>query len=461
MAGRRPAAPRDPRRRLTAETKYRLLLEIWHRIRGTLELDQILERVLDMVGSVVGFDAAGIFVLNEDALMGGGSRGRQLIAGVAQRGFPPHPAESDPMLSSGKGIVGHTIRSGQPVVAADVRREPHYVAGRSGTLSEITVPITLGGRTIGALNLESDALAAYGKHHLGILRFFADAAAIAIEKAMLHRRLLEKEQLDAQLRVAHEVQSRLLPGSPPPVPGYDLGGLSLPSSEIGGDYFDFLPLANGDLALVIADVSGKGVPAALVMATFRALLRTQARGGASPARTAAAVNRLLKQSSVSRAFVTGVYGILEPASGRFTYVNCGHLAPLLVRRRGGTAELEASGPLLGVFERARFASRSVTMAPGDTLVMFTDGVVEATDRRDEEYGPRRLAAVVRAGQRTAIPALLEQVLRATREHAASPTFDDDFTLAIVRRSPAGRRGAAARADQAAAAPAAGTISRSA
>ncbi|HQR45284.1 MAG TPA: GAF domain-containing protein, partial [Thermoanaerobaculia bacterium] len=285
-------APDRARPRLDAETKVRLLLEIAHRTRGTLELAEVLDRLLDALAAVVSFDAAGIFVLNEDVGATTGRRGA-LIAGVAERGFDGSPGETDPMLDLGRGIIGHVIRTGEAVVAPDVRRDPRYVVGRRATAAEAAVPIALDGRTIGALNVESDAPAAYGEADLAPLDFFAEAAAIAIERAMLHRRLLAVREVEGQLRLAQEVQARLLPPAPPRLHGWDLAGTSLPSSEIGGDYFDYLPLAGGGLGLAIADVSGKGIPAALVMATFRTALRTELRRQSDVRRVAEELNRAL------------------------------------------------------------------------------------------------------------------------------------------------------------------------
>ena len=420
------------RPRLDDGTKVRLLLEIAHRTRGTLELGEVLDRLLDALAAVVSFDAAGIFVLCEDVGATVGRRGA-LITGVAERGFDRRPGESDPMLDLGRGIVGHVIRTGEAVVVPDVSRDPRYVVGRRATAAEATVPIALDGRTIGALNIESDAPAAYGEADLVPLDFFAEAAAIAVERAMLHRRLLAVREVESQLRLAQEVQARLLPPAPPRLAGYDLAGASLPSSEIGGDYFDFLPLADGGLGLAIADVSGKGIPAALVMATFRVLLRVEAARGAGVAATASAVNRLLKDTSGGRAFVTGFYGVLEPGRGRLVFANCGHPPPLLLRAGGGTDRLAPSGPLLGVFTDAVFDEGEAVLAPGDTLVLYTDGVVEALDAAEEEFGAERLAAAVRAAGGRPAAEVVTEVVRAARAFAGRAELDDDCTLVVVRR----------------------------
>ncbi len=417
---------------LTAETKYRLLLQISRKVSGTLDLDEILRHILDTIRDVLPYDAAGIFVLtHEDPFLRVGHP-RQVIAGMASRGFPVRPVEDDPMLLSGRGLVGHVIRAGEAVVVADVARDARYVEARRETRSEIAVPIRIDGRPIGALNLESDTLAAYAPTDEAILQFFAEAAAISIEKAILHRQLIEKRHIEDQLQIAHNVQARLLPLAPPTVAGYDLAGVSVPSFDIGGDYFDYLPLAADALGLVVADVSGKGIPAALIMATFRALLRTHARRGLGVLDVVGSVNQLLIESAGLPAFVTAVYGVLEPASGRFTYANCGHNPPMVVRADGAVTELGGGGPFLGVFDGARYEAREVSLCPGDVLVLYTDGVVEAA-RDESEFGVERLAGLVRGLRGLPASDIVARAVDSTRAFTGSSSYRDDFTLVVVAR----------------------------
>lgn len=417
---------------LDAEERCRLLLEISQRTRGTLELDVLLSRLLDAASGVLPYDAAGFFVLRENLRTTSGRRGA-LIAGLAERGFERRAGDADPMLDFGHGIVGHVIRTGESVVAPDVERDPRYVVGRRATASEIAVPILLDGRVVGALNLESDRRDGYGEADLEPLRFFAEAAAIALEKAILHRRLLAMREVEAQLRTAQEVQARLLPPAPPQLPGYDLAGRNLSSSEIGGDYFDFLPLAPGVLGLALADVAGKGIPAALVMATFRAFLRTEARRSERPSEVVAAVHALLRESSGPRAFVTGFFGRLELVSGELTYANAGHPPPLLLRQGDALEPLSPTGPLLGSFPDAVFDQHRTRLAPGDLLLLYTDGVVEALGRDDEQFGSARLAEALRAASGAGAAELVERILAATRAFAGRADLADDVTLVAVRR----------------------------
>ncbi len=307
------------------------------------------------------------------------------------------------------------------------------MAGRGQTRSELAVPIVGEAGVIGCLNVESDRGAAFSAEDTELLEFFASSAAVSIEKALLHRQVLDKQRIEDQLNVAREVQSGLLPGAPPALAGYDIAAVALPTWAIGGDYYDYVPLPEGRLGLVVADVSGKGIPAALIMATFRAALRTEMRRHADLRVVAEQLNGVVLESGDTSRFVTAVCGVLDSASGRLTYVNCGHNPPLLLRRAGETELLQSGGPALGLFGTGTFDAGTVVLGPGDRLVLYTDGVVEPTDDQDREFGADGLAAAVREATGRPAEAALRRVIEATRAFGARDDYDDDFTLVIVQR----------------------------
>lgn len=420
---------------LTAGRKYELLLSLSGRIRATLNLEEILEHVLDAVRTAVGYDAAGIFVLHRAAPGSRSETPGQLIAGIAQRGFDARPPENDEMLMAGHGLVGHVIRTGEIVDVPDVTRDPRYVEGRAATRSEIAVPILGAGETIGALNLESDRPAAFDAEDLEILHVFADAASAAIGRAMLHRELMERRRVEHQMRLAQAVQARLLPASAPRVPGYELGGACLPTFEIGGDYYDFLDLGEAQLGLVVADVSGKGIAAALSMTAFRSILRSLAPRRREPSHLANRLNELMPDATGESAYVTCVYGILDTDDGCLAYTNCGHNPPLVVRARGGVERLECGGFPLGVFTDSRYETGLVTLEPGELVLFYTDGVVESDSPEGEQFGIERLAAVLEASRNLPVPEVIEAIVRASRGHGGNGSFGDDFTVMLLRRLP--------------------------
>jgi phosphoserine phosphatase RsbU/P len=413
------------------EVQFRLLMELSQKISRTLDLQEVLDELLAALRSAIDYDAAGVFVLNRRVPLGGPPAG-DLIAGMATVGFGPRRPD-DPMLRFGKGIIGHVIRTGRAHVAPDVAADPLYVKGRDGTLSEIAVPIVSNGQVIGALNLESDRPGAFSNLDVEPLEFFASVAALSIEKALLHREVLEKERIDQQLRIARAVQAGLLPDAPPQLPGYDVAAIHLPSHAIGGDYYDYLPQRGGQVGIAIADVSGKGVPAALIMATFRAALRGELRRQSDVRDALVEVGRTLMESQRAVHFVTAVCGVLDPATGRFAYVNCGHNPPLRLRAEGGCEMLDVGGPALGILPDQHYEAGSVRLRPGDVLCLFTDGVVEPMDAADEEFGPERLEAVLRSVASLPARDAVQAVVDATKAFSGRDTYEDDFTLVLVKR----------------------------
>jgi len=425
---------------LSPEAKYRLLLKLSQEIGRSLDLQEVLEYLLESVRTAVQYDAAGVFVLNRSVRLGQDTGGR-MIAGMAVVGFDETPRDEDPMLRRGEGIIGHVIATGQTVIAPDVRLDPHYVQGRVGTLSEIAVPIVSGGDVIGALNLESSTVDAFSEADVEFLEFFAVAAAISIEKAVVHREMIEKARIEQQLRIAKQVQLALLPAASPVLAGYDIAGTNVPTWEIGGDYFDYLPQPDGRLGLAIADVSGKGVPAALIMATFRAALRAQRARGIALDAMASRLNRILLDSMDTSRFVTAFYGLLEPRTGAMSFANCGHNPPLLLRAAGARELLTSGGPALGMWHGAAFVPGAASVEPGDVLVLYTDGVIEVMNAAGEMFGVDRLEDVIRRRHDSSRD-LVEAVIDATRAFAGRSSYEDDFTLVVIRRE-AGSSGAAA------------------
>jgi phosphoserine phosphatase RsbU/P len=283
------------------------------------------------------------------------------------------------------------------------------------------------------------------------LRFFAEAAVISIEKALLHHQILEAQRIETQLETAKEIQKRLLPESPPSIPGYDISGLCLPTYAIGGDYFDYLQMGNGRLGVVIADVAGDGIPAALVMSAFRALVRSQAsqvssRGSGSstrssphrqtsPSRFISRINRLLPEISGFTTFVTAVFGILIPERGDFLYSVCGHHPPIISRQGGTPRHLRKDGIALGVIRRAQYKTQKLQLAVGDVLMFYTDGVVELEDAHGEPFGTERLRLILKDNLGKSSREILNAVVGSVQSFTGLEAFPDDFTLLVIRRIP--------------------------
>jgi sigma-B regulation protein RsbU (phosphoserine phosphatase) len=418
---------------LTAQEKYQLLRDISFKIKDTLDLNVILNHLLDVLKSVIDYDAAGIFVLSDKVEHPDYHFPNQKIAGIAKRGYGDHPVESDEMLSKGKGIIGHVIKSKENIILEDVRLDSRYIVGRNNTLSEIAIPIIRNEKAIGALDVESDKLAAFNHHHLEILEFFADAAAISLEKAILHHQILEKKKLEEQMQMAKDVQSGLLPSQSPKIKGYDISGMCIPTFDIGGDYYDFIFLDEENLAIVIADVSGDGIPAALIMASFRALLRNQLKSSADPAEIMDVLNRQIPEVSRKRDFITAFYGKLNLNDNSFAFANCGHNPPLLLKQDGRIIFLETGGPSLNILKDAKFKSDRVIVESGDQIIFYTDGVTEIFGTDSKEFGLERLTMVLKESGNNSANEIINSVVESTKKFSGSGLYRDDFTLVVLKR----------------------------
>lgn len=419
--------------RLTAETKYELLKEISNKMRDTLELDEILNNLLDALKNIIKHDASGIFILSQDI----SSHPhyyfpKQRIAGIASRGFNL-PPEKDEMLSIGKGLVGHVINTGESLVIPDVRLDARYIPGRRQTKSEIVVPIMKNNRAIGALDVESDKLGAFNETDLEILSFFADAASMSIERAMLHNQILEKKKVEKQLQIASEVQSRLLPHSSPKIKGYEFAGLCIPTFEIGGDYFDYIQIDEDNTAITVADISGDGIPAALIMTAYRALLRSHVKIYKDPSDLMQFLNTQLLDFTRKKDFVTAFYGILNTKDSTFSYTNCGHNPPLLFRANGKVELLDLHGPSLCIMGNVSYITGIAKLNTGDQIVMYTDGVTEVFNNKKEEFGLDKLIDVIKTNIKMTANDLLDKIIDETKSFSQSEFYKDDYTLVIVKR----------------------------
>jgi len=418
---------------LTAEIKYQLLRDISHKIRDTLDLDRILNLLLDLLFQVIDYDAAGIFILSEDLEHPDYHFPNQKIAGIASRGYTGHPVESDEMLSQGKGIIGYVISSKESIILEDVRKDKRYIVGRQETLSEVAVPIIKNERAIGALDVESDKLSAFDHNHLEILQFFADAAAISLEKAILHQQILEKKKLEEQIKIAKDVQSSLLPANAPEIEGYELAGICIPTYDIGGDYYDYIKLDENNLAIIIADVSGDGIPAALIMAAFRAMLRNQLKLIKEPAEIMNLLNQQIPEVSRKRDFITAFYGKLNFKEHKFTYTNSGQNPPVLLRANGQMELLEAGGPSLNILRDAEFISSTVNLAAGDQIIFYTDGVTEIFNLEAKEFGFDKLKKIILRLKDASATKTINEIISTTKNFSGSKLYRDDFTLVVLKR----------------------------
>jgi phosphoserine phosphatase RsbU/P len=402
-----------------------VLLNVTTSLSATLDLDEVIDAILISLRQVVNYDAAAIYLVNRT------TRALELVNEV---GYPTGSEEAFGLMV-GQGIVGWVAKTGEPTIVPDVSRDPRYVAARPQTRSELAAPLRVGGRTIGVFNLENDVADAYHEGHLELVTALAAQAAVAVERARLTRELLDRRRLEKELAIAREIQASFLPEVSPVVPGFDLAGTTIPHDEVGGDYYDFIPISESRLGIAIADVSGKGIPAALIMAGFRMSLLAEIRNDFAIRAVMRKVNSLLHESTDRDKFVTAFYGVLDHKNRVLIFSNAGHNPPVLFRSQGRIEYLEEGGVALGVLAEAAYDERPVALNPGDVLLFFTDGVSEAESPTGEHFGQQRIEQTVAALTARSSTEIMAGVIAAVKEWTGERGQSDDLTLVVLKVNP--------------------------
>ncbi|MEP6706474.1 MAG: GAF domain-containing SpoIIE family protein phosphatase [Pyrinomonadaceae bacterium] len=417
---------------LTVTDKLRMLLDITKRISRSLDLPEVLNLVMDTLDSLIPYDAAGIYILKHAQKVSDlGPDDACVFRTEAVRGYDLDEL-TELQLKMGEGIIGHVALNAEPVISPDVRNDPRYINARERTRSEMVAPIISNDEVIGVFDLESDQYNAYSEDDLQVLMMLASQVAIIIEKVMLHEQLIEKKRLEGQLEVARQVQLELLPASDPVLEGFDISAYNFPTEEVSGDYYDWVRIHNDEIGIVVADVSGKGVPAALLMAFLRASLRAATHIGYSPHISMSKVNYLLWESIERNQFVTAFYGLLDASNRTLAYTNAGHNPPLLMDAEGNAKFIDRGGVPLGMFRDTRYYEYYLTIEPGQLLLLYTDGVTEANNPEGEEYGSDRLVRAMKDGRHLSARALIDFIQHDVIEWTAGLGATDDITFFVIK-----------------------------
>jgi len=398
-----------------------VLLEVGKSLSSTLDLEEVLKRIIQSVKQVVTCDAVGIFLVHKKT---------QEVEQFEIEGYDP-TLEADLNLKIGQGLIGWVAKTGELVIVPDVRKDERYINARLATLSEMVVPIKTDGKVLGVFNLESNQLNAYAQEDLELLTAFASQAAVAIERARLHKETLEKRKLEEDLKIAREIQKTFLPKDNPIVFGFDVSGINISSETVGGDYYDFIPIVENQLGVAIADSSGKGIPASLIMAAFRASLKAEIRNNFTIRTILNKVNYLLFESLERENYVTAVYGVLDTKSKIFTFSNGGHNPPILYRPNGTIEYLTEGGIALGMFPNSTYEERSIPLNRGEIIVFYTDGITEAMNEKREEFGIKRLEEIIRNNHSLPARDLQAKIIDKINQFT-SGNKNDDLTMMVIK-----------------------------
>jgi phosphoserine phosphatase RsbU/P len=404
-------------------------------ISSNRDQDAIIAAVVRMTPLLVGVSWCGVLLWDEErqALFGVRAHGLSASTSALFEGHYFSPAEA-PWLERAR--AGTEALS---TLCADLRAMlPLALADSVGTDSLTALPLRAHARSLGVLLTGSQReCQATSDRRLSLLEGIAKQTSVALEAAQLYEQTVQQERLRREIELARSIQESFLPDRCPQIPGWQLVSEWRAARGVGGDYYDFIPLDAQHLGLVIADVADKGVAAALYMALTRTVMRASALETSSPAETLRRVNRLLMDDARSGMFVSMFYAILNLEDGRLIYARAGHNPPLLVRALEHTiTPLIPAGIVLGIVADPELAEEELTLAPGDSLAMYTDGVIEAVNDGDEQFGEERLRELLATASGEAAESIVDKIAAAVRCFAGERPQFDDFTLMVLKRESA-------------------------
>ncbi len=398
--------------------QMRALIQAGRELVRNRTLEELFKVILDLAVEAVMAGRGVVMTLEGEELVVKAARGD---------GFRISSVVRDRVLTEKASLLvrdtqlDQALKNRESIVASRVR-------------SMMAVPLQTNEQVIGLIYLDSPHLIReFTREDLNLLTVMANVAAIRIE----HARLVEVERQDMiiqkELGQAAEIQRGLLPKTAPNVAGVNLAGFNVPSRAVGGDYYDFFTYPDGRVGLIVADVAGKGLPAALLMTSLRARCHVLFEEASDLMNKVTRLNKAICADTPDNRFITFFIAVLDPATGALTYVNAGHNPPLLVRAAGGVDQLDQGGPVLGILPIARYREVNVQVEPGDSIVFYSDGVTEAASPEGEEFGEDRLGAFVAGRPNLEVAELITEISSAVNTFTKGAPLADDLTLLIARR----------------------------
>lgn len=415
--------------RTTKQARILLLLnEIARELSSILNLDELLGRIAELLRRLIDFQMFSILLLDDS--------GEKLQHRFSLRFHENvHVKQEIPL---GRGLVGAAAETRQAILVPDVSKDPRYITLNPETRSELAVPLIYKDKVIGVLDLEHTRRGFFTDEHRRTMMTLAAQVAIAIENARLYEEIARQERrLERDLALARELQMRLLPQTLPKLAHLELAAKFTPARAIGGDLYDFIPYSLSRLGIAIGDVSGKGAPAAIYAALVSGILRSHAPIEPGPAEMLSAVNLSLAERRIEAQFVSIIYAVWDDENSTLQVANSGLPRPLYVHD-GKIAAIEATGLPLGLFDDASYDEFSFKMEPGDMFVFFSDGILDARNRRGELFGRGRVEKIIAQCGSKSADCVVTSLFKAAAEHSAGvETFDDQTVVAIKVKDSAG------------------------
>jgi sigma-B regulation protein RsbU (phosphoserine phosphatase) len=405
------------------------LFRVTQIVNSSLDLDQVLNHVMDQIIYLTQAERSFLMLVNGEG---------ELEFRIA-RNMDRETIEGSSFDIS-RTIVQQVAREGQPVVTTNAQTDPRFRKQESvlsfSLRSILCVPLRVKEKVTGVIYADNRFRSGiFGDRQRDLLTAFANQAALSIENARLHAQEIQQQLVNQELETARAIQKSFLPQTIPQHPGWDIGAFWRPMREVAGDFYDFYDLADERLAVVIADVSGKGVPAALFMALSVTVLRFAMGLDFAPAQLMDRSNQAIIANQGSKMFATAFAGYLDLQAGAMRFASAGHNPPLLYRAATGRCEyLEVAGVAMGVFQSAEYDEELVALVPGDVLVLYTDGITEAIDEDEEEFGEEQLEELIVQHADRSAQELTNLIVDAVTDFTRGQGSFDDETLVVVKRS---------------------------
>jgi serine phosphatase RsbU (regulator of sigma subunit) len=381
-------------------------------------LPELFEIILDLSIESVGAERGVLMTLEEGQLRVQASRGE---------GFRISTSVRDKVLKEKTSLLMHDVQGDEAF-----RAMQSIVAQSVHTL--MAVPLQTDDQVIGLIYVDTRQLTQhFTGDDLDLLTVMANVAALRIERERMAETEQARRRMALELSQAADIQRQFLPASAPPVPGLDLAGYNVSCRTVGGDYYDFVPFADGRVAVMVGDVCGKGMPAALLMMGLQARVRVLAEIVVSPDELMDRLNRILTAAGLNDRFITFFYALFNPDTLQLAYCNAGHNPPLLIRANGTSEWLEGGGPVLGILPGIKYEKQQATLREGDVVLLYSDGITEANNPGGEEFGEKRLLESLLPLRHESIQAILQGLIQTVQEWMSGVPAADDLTLVVVRK----------------------------
>lgn len=406
-----------------------VLNDISREITSILDPDDLLERIGQLLKRVIDFHMFTILLWNDRT---------QLFEHRFSSRFGERVTR-ERTIALGEGLIGTAAQLREPVLAPDVRKDSRYVEANPEVRSELAIPLVYKGEVIGVLDLEHTRVNYYNEDHQRTLSTLASQVAISIANAKLYQRIHEEEQrMERDLDMARQVQLRLMPSRPPILERAEIAAKFVAARSIGGDVYDYLDYGNGRIALAVGDVSGKAAPAALYAALVSGILRSLAPQHLSPAAMLAALNDQLQERKLDSQYVTMLMAVWDDSNQTLQIANAGSVQPLFVAtsndsgRPRSVRTIQAEGFPLGLFANAEYEEFTLSTRPGDLVVFFSDGIVDAVNATGEMFGDERLTHLLESQHHPTAQSTVDAILQAVTTFQAGTAHFDDETIVVLR-----------------------------